>query len=248
MKKKISLLLCALLVSLCFVGCSNEKKETVDVETMLQVAEAMISNFSGMTEEELAQFKKLSDFQLNYTMMTAGLPIEAEDFISMIKSWETAKQEFGEYLEHGEYQPKVTSKGVVISTDAIYAERDATIEFHFDHDGNLKSMDVSTEYALKEMLGKVGFKTILGIGIVFLVLIVLALMISRRKSIPSLIGQSQEGSNDYVPETVLESVSVNVADDLELVAVITAAIATQMGTSSDEFVVRSIKRRPSNRW
>ena len=32
-------------------------------------------------------------------------------------------------------------------------------------------------------------------------------------------------------------------DDLELVAVITAAIAAETGTSSDDFVVRSIKTK-----
>lgn len=254
MKKKIGLLLCALLVSLCFVGCSKVKEETADVEAMTQVAEAMISNFSGMKEEELAQFKDVSDFQLDYTMMTVGLPIEAEHFIGMIKSWEAAKQECGEYVEHGEYKSKVTSNGVVISTDAIYAERNATIDFHFDHDGNLESMDVSAEYALKEILGKAGLNTVLGMGVVFAVLIVLALIISGMKYIPSLMGQSQESGKDSVQETVkveetvVEPVSVNVTDDLELVAVITAAIAAQMKTSSDGFVVRSIKRRPSNRW
>ena len=37
-------------------------------------------------------------------------------------------------------------------------------------------------------------------------------------------------------------------DDAELVAVIAAAIAAAEGTSTDGFVVRSIKRRKSNRW
>ena len=41
---------------------------------------------------------------------------------------------------------------------------------------------------------------------------------------------------------------VDVTNDLELVAVITAAIAAQQGTSTDSFVVRSIRRRPSNAW
>ena len=38
------------------------------------------------------------------------------------------------------------------------------------------------------------------------------------------------------------------SDDTELVAVIAAAIAAAEGTSTDGFVVRSIKRRKSNRW
>ena len=39
------------------------------------------------------------------------------------------------------------------------------------------------------------------------------------------------------------------SDDLELVAVISAAIAASEGAAStDGFVVRSIRRRPSNKW
>ena len=38
------------------------------------------------------------------------------------------------------------------------------------------------------------------------------------------------------------------ADDLELVAVIAAAIAAYTGTSTDDFVVRSIKRSTTNKW
>ena len=40
----------------------------------------------------------------------------------------------------------------------------------------------------------------------------------------------------------------DVSDDTELVAVIAAAIAAAEGTSTDGFVVRSIKRRQSNKW
>ena len=61
--------------------------------------------------------------------------------------------------------------------------------------------------------------------------------------------------NDPVEEVVTEEtlteepvVEETVTDDLELIAVITAAIAAQEGTSTDGFVVRSIRRRPSNKW
>ena len=47
---------------------------------------------------------------------------------------------------------------------------------------------------------------------------------------------------------VAEQKETSAMDDLELVAVITAAIAAETGTSSDGFVVRSIKRRTSNNW
>ena len=46
----------------------------------------------------------------------------------------------------------------------------------------------------------------------------------------------------------VQAAEENLADDGELVAVIAAAIAAAEGTSTDGFVVRSIKRRKSNRW
>ena len=43
-------------------------------------------------------------------------------------------------------------------------------------------------------------------------------------------------------------VEEDLTDDLELVAVITAAIAASENTSADGLVVRSIRRAPGNKW
>ena len=43
-------------------------------------------------------------------------------------------------------------------------------------------------------------------------------------------------------------VEENLTDDLELVAVITAAIAASTGTSPNGLTVRSIRRAPGNKW
>ena len=53
-----------------------------------------------------------------------------------------------------------------------------------------------------------------------------------------------------VEAPVVEEVSEeqDMTDDTELVAVIAAAIAAAEGTTTDGFVVRSIRRRPSNKW
>ena len=44
-------------------------------------------------------------------------------------------------------------------------------------------------------------------------------------------------------EEVVDSDSENLTDDYELIAVIAAAIAASENTSTDSFVVRSIRRR-----
>ncbi len=45
-----------------------------------------------------------------------------------------------------------------------------------------------------------------------------------------------------------EEITMETFDELELIAVITAAIAAKEGTAKEGFIVRSIKRRPSNHW
>ena len=253
MKKRISLLLCTLIMVLSFVGCSgkNKTESPYDEATLQQSAEFIISNFAQMGEADFGQFKELSDYQLEYTMMQTGLKISGEAFVGMINSWEAAEVECGEYLSHGDYQSEVKSDGIVISTLAQYEDREAVISFSFDEKSFMKSMDVSAKFSMGEILTKAGLNTLLGMGTVFAVLIFLALIISTLKYIPMLL-EGMSKKSEEVPaakETAVEEVAVvEETDDLELIAVITAAIAAQEGTSTDGFVVRSIRRRPSNNW
>ncbi len=261
MKKKISLLLCALIMVLSLAGCSGKSNDGMvyDEANLQEMAEVMIASFAQMTEEDFEQFKELSEFQLNYTMMQTGLPISGESFIGMIDSWIAAEAECGEYIAHGEYVIEEKASSVVISTEAQYADREATISFSFDEEIQMESMDVSAKYSVGEILTKAGLNTVLGMGTVFAVLIFLAFLIGWLKYIPVLIDkltnknaaeetskESKTASAEIAEETYEEI--YDESDDLELVAVIMAAIAAQEGTSTDGFVVRSIRRRPSNNW
>lgn len=91
------------------------------------------------------------------------------------------------------------------------------------------------------------------IGMLEILLAILALLlIVVITNICSLIvlSKSNKKKDGIARTTVAAPVAtgVDVTNDLELVAVITAAIAAQQGTSIDNFVVRSIRRRPSNAW
>ena len=262
MKKKIRVLVCVMLAALCFTGCSAKKNEAeYDVSTMQETVDVIISSFASMADEDFEQYMDLSEYQLNYVMMNSGLRIEAESFLAMIKSWQAGEDECGAYVSHGDY--KVDEKGgeVVISTEAEYESRRATLSFTFSKDSYLESMDVSATYALNEILTKAGLNTVLGMGTVFAVLIFLAFIISLFKYIPDLLAlfeKNEENNAQPVVEVVQQSapavapekaaVQADTVDDLELISVITAAIAAQEGTTTDGFVVRSIRRRPSNNW
>ena len=253
MKKRISLLLCALMMILSLAGCSGKSEEgtTYDEAKLQDMSEFIITNFSQMTEEDFAQFKNLSSYQLDYTMMQSGLNIAGEDFVGMINSWEAAEVECGEYISHGDFTVEVKNHGVVVTTLAQYEDREADISFSFNEKAYMESMDVSAKFGIGEILTKAGLNTLLGMGTVFAVLIFLAFLIGSMQYIPAILDKfASKPEQPVVVEkpAVVETPIEEESDDLELIAVITAAIAAQEGTSTDGFVVRSIRRRPSNNW
>ena len=252
MKRKISLLLCVLVMALSFVGCSEEKVSKSTKETLEQSAEVFIGSFSQMADKDLESFKTVSDFQLNYIMMSNYLPVTGENFLAIINSWQAAEAECGEYVGHGDYVVEATNDGYEVSTEAEYKNRKATILFVFDENMNVESMDVSAKFSMGEILTKAGLNTLLGMGTVFAVLIFLAFLISLMQYIPVLMELFEKKNKKVEVKEVAQTEAVveteEMTDDLELIAVITAAIAAQEGTSTDGFVVRSIRRRTSNNW
>ncbi len=233
-------------------GCSASDEGTGYNTAQLQdVSEFIITTFASMESAEFDQFDALSEYQLNYTMMQSGLSIEGSDFLGLIGSWKAGEAECGEYISHGEFEVEVKSDSVVVSTLAQYEEREAVIAFTFNEKSFMESMDVSAKFTMSEILTKAGLNTLLGMGTVFAVLIFLAFLISLMKYIPVILDKLTKKPAPAVeaPKAapVVEEV-VDETDDLELVAVIMAAIAAQEGTSTDGFVVRSIRRRPSNHW
>ncbi len=264
MKKNISLLLCVLVAALSFVGCSGKSAEGISNEQQDNakvISEYMVSMFTSMDDASLQQFMDMSDYELNYQLMAMnyqnqqyGMPsiqVDGETFISMIKAWQAATDECGTFVDNGDYTVEEKNAGLVVSTTANFEERKATVAFTFDKELKLDSLDVSAKYTLGEVLKKAGLNTLLGMGTVFAVLIFLAFIISLMKYIPMFMDKLQKKGTAPVAETKAEEKAVETVDetdDLELVAVITAAIAASEGTSTDGFVVRSIKRRPSNNW
>ena len=144
-----------------------------------------------------------------------------------------------------------------MTTEAKFQNRDAELEFVFDKNLYLESLTVGAHYSMGEILKKAGMNTLLGMGTVFVVLILISLIISLFKYIPAMQERMKNkkskkkdvtaGAEEAAKADMTEAAD-NVTDDEELVAVIAAAIAAAEGTTTDGFVVRSIRRRPSNKW
>ena len=104
-------------------------------------------------------------------------------------------------------------------------------------------------------MGKAGMNTLIGMGTVFVVLIFISFIISLFKYISVYENRKKEQKEDTASVGVDNAIAQIVSneeqdeevDDLELVAVITAAIAASENTSTDGLVVRSIRKVNSRR-
>lgn len=109
--------------------------------------------------------------------------------------------------------------------------------------------DLNTVWGTSDLIGAGLAYTVMGILIVFLILVIIMMVI---KAMALLSGEKKvkkpvvEAPVQSAPETVSETAPET--DDLELVAVITAAIAAMTGESTSDFVVRSYKKVHGNAW
>ena len=241
MKKKISLLGLILILVLSFTGCGKSETTEYDQTTMEQYADTIISAFSSMSEVDMDYYENLRDLNLDITLLQAQLPIDGSDFLTMIESWKASQEECGAYIEHGDWTMKVSHDGATLSSEGKFEDRDAEIAFTFNEKSDMESMTVSAHYTTGEILKKAGLNTILGLGFI-------PKLQKKLSGKGKAAEEKKETPVQAAPAPAVSAPQAAGTDDGELAAVIAAAIAASEGTSTDGFVVRSIKRRKSNKW
>ena len=108
---------------------------------------------------------------------------------------------------------------------------------------------------MSQLIERAALNTVMGLGIVFLTLLFLSWLIGKLHIIPDMIEKKAKENEPVAPAAPVtfaapevEEEEEDLTDDLELVAVITAAIAASENTSGDGFVVRSIKKANKRNW
>ncbi len=257
MKKKISLLICMLTAVLAFTtGCGQEKEVIeYDEAAVSQVVDYVFTYFPNYDDASVEQIKGLREFAFEQQLTEMMLPITPEKYLSAIDAWKAGEEECGAYVEHGDYNFEAGADELVVSTETEFEDRTATVEFVFDEELYLESLTVSAQFSMGEILEKAGLNTLLGMGTVFVVLIIISLIISLFKYIPEIQSKFRKKpevkempASVAAPAASVRRTAAPKTDDSELIAVIAAAIAAAEGTTTDGFVVRSIKRRKSNKW
>lgn len=240
MKRKLLLFFCVLSCVLMVSGCSLVRgNENFDKKTLEQQTDSFLNNwFSFDFDSTIATYKDQMD----------------ETTLAQYKLYAKQKKQYKGLKKKIKTEYTITTDSATVTETILCESGDKLLaSLTFDKDGKIQTDD-SGNYSFKfdeyktlgQKMQKAGLNTIMSMSIVFLVLIFISLLISCFKFI-GLIGK---GKADKSPVAAAAAPAAPVSepedltDDLELVAVITAAIAAASETeSADGLVVRSIIRR-----
>lgn len=240
--KSLLAMVCVLALTLAMSVCAFAADTVTEDEAAnyKSAAETLISQIAGFSDEEIENYLAQDDAFTTATM----------------ESWKSVKDELGAYSSIVSQDVEKDGDVVTISTVAQFEKAKADVVLMLDLGQQIyTSMTYSVQYSLAANMQRAGMNTLMGIGIVFLMLLFLSFVIGLFKYIEKFQNVGKKKAAEEAPKAEeapapaiaqSEAADEDFADDLELVAVISAAIAAYENTSGDSFVVRSIKK--SNKW
>lgn len=240
--KSLLAMVCVLALTLAMSVCAFAADTVTEdeVANYKSAAETLISQIAVFSDEEIENYLAQDDAFTTATM----------------ESWKSVKDELGAYSSIVSQDVEKDGDVVTISTVAQFEKAKADVVLMLDLGQQMyTSMTYSVQYSLAANMQRAGMNTLMGIGIVFLMLLFLSFVIGLFKYIEKFQNVGKKKAAEEAPKAEeapapaiaqSEAADEDFADDLELVAVISAAIAAYENTSGDSFVVRSIKK--SNKW
>ncbi len=204
-----------------------------------QVPAILESTFYGLESIDEITFKKNN---------SVGYMADAyEEYMSLFEG-------LGEFKESGDvsfsYDEETGRLSVICEATFENAKLETTVVcVLFGDDLNIESISFAQRDLQESTFGQkmvnAAMNTLIGVCVVFVVLIFISFLIYLLGFVPKLV--EGKGKKTEAPAAAVATETVPVleeaTDDTELIAVIAAAIAASEGTSTDGFVVRSIRKR-----
>lgn len=263
--KKITLVLCFIACFFCLTACGGDTRKTLDPEvatTLEQTTSNLVTQFLAALDEE--QSKEITDQGAEYLEYVItnyfGVKANGNGMVNALNSWNSARSDLGDFVSitgmNAAYDD--SDRNIIVTLDVVGTKKTAQVEAIYKDDlyKTLNSLTTNINWTFGEKMEKAGLNTLLGMGTVFIVLILISLIISLFNLIPKIqsgFGKKKQDVKAAAVDNTIAQIELKEeqADDNELIAVITAAIAAASsagGASSDDFVVRSIVRRPKSVW
>lgn len=240
----------------CMAGLTacGQKAEEADNLLSTEEATALATDLISVLDEVVAQ-----QAEADYVMAIEQNGLDGVVFENAFTSWKNASEDMGNYVEMieitgntmtvMEYQGMNYPEEGVVTAKIKGDVREASVEIIYE-EGLPTSITTNVIYSFGESMEKAALNTLLGMGTVFVVLILISVIIACFNFIPKIQDMFKKKAKEDIKAEAVDNTIAQIiekeelSDDLELVAVIAAAIAASEGAAStDGFVVRSIKRR-----
>lgn len=170
------------------------------------------------------------------------------------QGWESALDDIGTYEGVSGGSVAFEEDEVTITVNVLGSLHNADVEIVLDNAlATYIGITTNVHFSTGEIMAKAGMNTLIGMGTVFVVLILISLIISCFTLVSKFETKQkkEEPAAAAVSAPVVEQIAAKeeLSDDTELVAVIAAAIAAYEGAAStDGFVVRSIRKSNKSKW
>ena len=242
------MVLCVTIFSLC--GCGGNKDDALLESRKAAVEQSMMSfvntleGYRGMSDAQVAEYvSSLESYTKNNTLTEE----QAKMNVDVITAWHEIEGNLGKFKDYGEFEFDSAGKTYTATLHLNYDNREVQLVYVISKkDFEVTGANVEIVYTLGEKMQKAGLNTLMGIGIVFCMLLLMCIVIYAFNIIPFIAHKlNRDKKEKKIEITAFEGYGEDepVKDNLELIAVIAAAIAASTGTSTDDFVVRSIRRR-----
>ena len=260
MKKRILTLFCVIACVFGLTACGSAEKSYSEMEQNKLDRCEMISEYvyefvSGMSEEDATRITKEYKKHENAAVFESnfgGIEAKFGAIEGMITTYRQMVSDMGGVKETGDLTSAIVGKEIVVTMPVTGNDCDGQITFTYTNDLFTKFIEgnavANTTFKQKmeeagSHMGDAGLNTLLGMGSVFIVLILISLIIASF----GLFKKKPEVKKEEVKQAAPAApvVEEELTDDTELVAVIMAAIRAYEGSgagSADGFVVRSIKK------
>ena len=243
--------LCILVLTLSACGGNKDnsilENEKTAVEQSMMSFASELESYRGLSDSQVEQYISSIESYKKNNQITEEQAKMNEDVIT---EWHEIEADIGTFKGFGDFDFDSAGKTYTATLTINYSNRDVHLVYVISkNDFDITGANVEIVYTLGEKMSKAGINTLLGIGIVFVMLVLMSVVIYAFNLIPYLRSRFSKNKQEEKKveigtfEGEEERTEQPVGDDKELIAVIAAAIAASTGMSTDDFVVRSIRRR-----
>jgi len=267
--KKFLTVLCMTACLFGLTACGSQKNPSEATVSRIQGAETLANSltqymttfFDEATADGYADY--YSADAIEYTLeKNYSIYVDGKGMLDGIKSFNKGYDKFGDLILADEASQivsnnitsSVNGKDIVVRVGVTGSKNSGVVKYIFSNDYfiTMKSCELIVDNSLEAKLDQVGLsirlceKIGICIGILLVALAILIFSLKKKKKVSTKViaNQHEETINNAISHIIANE---ELVDDLELVAVITAAIAAYTGSevsseSVEGFVVRSIRK------